>query len=153
MKKLAVLLLVLVSTLTFLRFNGLGLVGAMDKTDLNVGVYATGKNNRAVFDKCFSHGFIDEIFGVTPEVFYSYDGGGKVVGEFFTADANKFNYQKFASEFGLIVTRTSQVDEVFNIYARSALLPYRVSGVDSNIQIAIDNNIVTVASPIIFGSF
>lgn len=153
MKKIAVILFLGILVLTYFSFNCSGLLENVDKTNCVVGVYATGKDNDAYFDKCFKHGFVDEIFGVVPEIFYSVDNKNEVVGEFFKTSAENFDIQNFSNTFGLVVTKTSFVGEVYNIYARSALVPYKVNGYESNIQIAYSKGEVTVASPIIFGSY
>jgi len=117
------------------------------------GVYARGEGISHVFDNVFENGLSSEIFNITPEIFYSYNLGGEVLGEFFETDAQNFNLTAFAYRLGLVVEKTTQVGSIYNIYARSSMLPYRISGQNFNIQIAIDGERVKVASPIILGSF
>lgn len=153
MKKLCIFASLSILLITYFSFNMEGLLSNVDKSDLTIGVYATGEESEKIFDSCFNHGFACEIFGITPEIYYSYSQEGEVIGEFFSTNKENFNLVEFANVFGLIVVETSQVNEVYNIYAISALLPYRVAGHKSNVQIAISGDQITVASPIIMGSF
>lgn len=153
MKKLVLVFGAFIVLFTYFSMNVRGLLANSDIKDCNVGVYASGKDCKKVFDNCFSHGFANEIFGITPEIFYSYRGDGEILGEFFETKPENFNLNKFSQKFGLIVTHTSIIDGTKNIYAKSALLPYALEGEEFNVQISISNDLVTVASPIIMGSF
>lgn len=53
----------------------------------------------------------------------------------------------------MLLIKQTQVGTVRNIYGVSARLPYRVKGLESNVHIAISGQNVTVASPIIMGSY
>ncbi|MCR5553181.1 MAG: hypothetical protein K6F08_00295 [bacterium] len=118
-----------------------------------IGVYAKGQGLEKYFSGAINHGFSYEIFNVTPEIFYSYDKNGEILGEFFKTTLTNFNLKAFEKEYGLTIVEIKFIDSIYNIYAKSALLPYKISGKNFNVQIAINGEEVTVASPIIMGSF
>lgn len=154
MKKLILLFFIVIIGFSYFSFNLTGLLGNVELTNKNnIGVYASGDESKKIFDNCFAHGFVNEIFGITPEIFYSYSQDGEVLGEFFETDLNNFDLNVFAKKFGLIIVKTSQVGQTHNIYASSAMLPYKLNNENFNVQIAITGKRVTVASPIIMGSF
>ena len=134
-------------------FSGfMGLSGYSNSVE-ETGVYATGQGLNGVFDNCFCHGFAYEIFKITPEIFYSYDSNGEVIGEFFETKTEDFNLSSFAQKLGLVGISSGFVNSTFNIYCKTNLLPYRVPGKEFNVQICVAGEKTIVASPIIMGSF
>ena len=124
-----------------------------DNFNGNIGVYATGENLEHVFDNVFNYGFAAEIGGITPEIFYSFNSNGEVIGEFFTTSEENFNLIAFENKLGLTMVRREFVNENYILYAKSARLPYYISGQDFNVQISFSGGKVTVGSPIILGGY
>ena len=98
-------------------------------------------------------GFASEITGIDVRTYTKNGGEGEVIGEFFKANLTDFNIDEFLTRFGVLLIKQTQVGTVRNIYGVSARLPYRVKGLESNVHIAISGQNVTVASPIIMGSY
>lgn len=150
MKKIVFVLIVLVFGL-IISARFLPLKSYAGAEVLNFGVYANDGDSN-IFDGCFDHGFMCEICHVTPEIYYSYQGG-EVIGEFFETTLDNFNLNEFANRLGLVIYKTTYVGPSYNIYACSALVPYRQTRLDTNVQISVTGNNVVVATPIIMGSF
>ena len=148
-KKIIVVFSVLIAVSLTLSFKTL----ANPSNSQTIGVYASGQGLEKYFSGAINNGFSYEVFNVTPEIFYSYDKNGQILGEFFKTTLSNFNLKAFEKEYGLTIVETRFIDKIYNIYAKSALLPYKICGKCFNVQIAINGENVTVASPIIMGSY
>ena len=148
-KKIIIGFLILIAVSLALSFKTL----ASPSNSQTIGVYAKGQGLEKYFSGAINHGFCYEVSSVTPEIYYSYDKDGEILGEFFKTTLTNFNLKAFEKEYGLTIVETKFIDSIYNIYAKSALLPYKISGKNFNVQIAINGENVIVASPIIMGSY
>ena len=83
-----------------------------------------------------------------------YISNGEVVGECVWLTGGEELLNKVSDRLGLLVTKKYYVDNNLIIEGVSSLLKYKLKNRQSNIQISVDGNgIITVASPIIYGSY
>ena len=75
-------------------------------------------------------------------------------GESFVADKG-FDVEKLVSDFRAEAVRVEKAGEVTSLYYYTDKIPYfkTIGGKKINLHVAIDNDTVTVGTPIIFGSF
>lgn len=152
MRKLVILFVTAVLFGGVIWFNIGGLNARNNQAVCAVGVYANEKGVNA-YSGGVNLGFASEITGIDVRTYTKNGGEGEVIGEFFKANLTNFNIDEFLARFGVLLTKQTQVGAVRNIYGMSARLPYRVKGLESNVHIAISGQNVTVASPIIMGSY
>ena len=83
-----------------------------------------------------------------------YISNGEVVGECVWLTGGEELLNKVSDRLGLLVTKKYYVDNNLIIEGVSSLLKYKLKNRQANIQISVDGNgIITVASPIIYGSY
>lgn len=82
-------------------------------------------------------------------IFYEKDG--EIMGECVFIAKNSLS--KIANRMGLVVLKRYFVGKREIIEGTSPLLKYNISGVQANVQICIVDDLVQIASPIIYGSF
>ncbi|MBQ7467130.1 MAG: hypothetical protein IJS74_03565 [Clostridia bacterium] len=83
-----------------------------------------------------------------------YNKNGVVVGECIKIKKNgAVSLNKICDSIGLVINKRYQVGEIEMIEGSSACIKYRAKDQQNNIQIAIDKDLITIASPIIYGSY
>ena len=82
-----------------------------------------------------------------------YKDGEKVVGECVTLNGLKTNINEIASKIGFMLTNKYVVNETCVYEGVSPKLKYSISGRQANVQIAVSQGEIIIASPIIYGSF
>lgn len=96
-------------------------------------------------------GFIME--GCEQKDYKKYYDGNILVGECVTLKANKNDLNKLCDKIGLMITNKYHVENILILEGVSARIPYFIEGRQENIQLAVKENEITIASPIIYGSY
>ena len=150
MKKLVVLFFAVVAIISLISFATCEIGEEYEAT--KSGVYVKNQENLP-FENMLEYGYATEISGVSKAEIKKYIKENEIVGEFFEVEKNKIDLNQFAKDFGLVVVERIVAGGTENIYCYCALLPYRIENRKSNLQIAIRGDNLTVATPIIMGSF
>ena len=76
-----------------------------------------------------------------------------VIGECISLDGGKKRLNEICDKLGVLVLDKYQVGDRYIIEGSSALLKYFIEGRQSNVQIAVEGDRITIGSPIIYGSY
>ena len=107
------------------------------------------KNVSNVNNQSIDFGFLSQMYD-GKVLTYSMDG--KIVGQGIEISGIE-NLNKICDLIGLKVNQRYMVDNIEMIEGFSAVSPYTLPESNNNIQISISGDVVTVASPIIYGSY
>ena len=101
--------------------------------------------------KTIDLGFVkEEYFGTNYKQYKSED---KVVGESVQIKGNNLKLNKLCDELGVVVLKKYFVNDKLIIEGVSSMFKYRNENSQANIQICLENDIITVGLPIIYGSY
>ncbi|MBQ7579249.1 MAG: hypothetical protein IJT25_01815 [Clostridia bacterium] len=152
MKKFVVIIVfgLIIMVLFSLSFN----INFESENSFNIknGVYVKASNEKNASNEN-DLGFVLEALGTSINGIKKYYKNEDIVGEFFEVEKSNFNLELLAQKLGLSVIKRTYINNTENIYCYSPVVPYGLEGLNSNIQISINNNSVIVATPIIYGSF
>ncbi len=108
-------------------------------------------NISSVSTKTIDLGFVKEVyFGTNYKQYKSED---KVVGESVQIKGNNLKLNKLCDELGVVVLKKYFVNDKLIIEGVSSMFKYRNENSQANIQICLENDIITVGLPIIYGSY
>ena len=96
-------------------------------------------------------GFVFENYETND--YKKYITNGKLVGECITLSSKKENINRISDVLGLMVTQKYYVDDIYIIEGVSSKLNYKINNRQANVQIAINKGLITIGSPIIYGSY
>ena len=82
-----------------------------------------------------------------------YKNNGNVVGECVCLIGDERYLNKIASKLGFMLTNKYEVNGILVYEGVSPKVNYSLSGSQANVQIAVSNGEITIASPIIYGSY
>ncbi len=83
----------------------------------------------------------------------SYKSGNVVIGECVWMNGGESWLNYVCDKLGLLITKKYTLGNKLMIEGVSAKLHYYISGRQENIQIVASNNVITIGSPIIYGSY
>ncbi len=101
--------------------------------------------------ECLNLGFVCEMADSSSHKFYLV--GDEMVGECVTLNLGLVDLDRVASKLGLTITKKYTVDDNYIIEGVSPRLNYHIDGRQANVMIAVSQRGMTVASPIIYGSY
>lgn len=116
-----------------------------------------GKTSLAVYSKgvesqkCTDLGFLIEENKTIN--FKNYKKGSQIVGECVTIDASLLNLNQICERLGINITKKYELGDRLIIEGYSPLLNYYIEGRQENVQLCLNDEELTIATPIIYGSY
>ena len=116
-----------------------------------IDLLGVGYLEKETMEKTNDLGFVLE--NCYEEKYKKYSIEGEVVGECVILNVDKKELNKIGDKLGLIVLDRYEVEGKQIIEGFSAKLPYKIKDRRANVQIAIEEEQIVVATPIIYGSY